>query len=263
MKTCIVLPSYNEKDNILLLIEDILKRDPQYFVCVVDDSSPDGTTEILATAFRERTEWGGRTQLIVRSKKDGRGGAIRDGFAWGYNSNQNFEAFVEMDCDFSHEPQAIATGLKLLEEGADVSLGVRYPDGIIIDWPITRRAFSFFANTLARTLMEGKITDYTNGFRFYKRSIVSLLLSQPQAHRGYIYLSETLSLLLKSGCSIALFPTIFKNRNRGVSNTTLKEIKSALTGIIDISWKYRFGKKLASANGKKAAIRKIKLDLKQ
>ena len=241
MKTLIVLPSYNERENIGRLIDAILALDPQYFVCVVDDSSPDGTHEFLSKEIKIRENWSSRVHLIVRKKKDGRGGAVRDGFKWGFAGPQNFEAFVEMDCDFSHEPQAIATGIHLLEEGADLSLGVRYPHGTIIDWPVSRRVFSWGANQLARTLMERAITDYTNGFRFYTRPMVSLLLQYPQKNKGYIYLSETLALFMREGSKISLFPITFKNRKRGVSNTNFKEIRGALSGIFKISWNYRFG----------------------
>lgn len=242
MKTLIVLPSYNESRNIIQLIDDILKRDPSHFVCVVDDSSPDGTAELVSEAIRKNPAWGDRTLLMVRSRKNGRGGAVRDGFAWGYRSHHNFEAFVEMDCDFSHEPKAIRTGLNQLKDGADVSLGVRYPDGVIIDWPVSRRIFSFFANTLTKIFITPSIPDYTNGFRFYTRNAVATLLSTPQVHKGYIYLSESLSLLLKAGLRINTFPTVFKNRKRGVSNTTFREISDAFKGIFSIAWKHRFKK---------------------
>lgn len=250
MKTCVVLPSYNESANIVVLIDTLLEQDPAFFVCIVDDSSPDGTADLLKKVISEKKSWAGRTNLIVRSKKDGRGGAVRDGFEWGYNSNHNFDAFIEMDCDFSHEPTATSIGIQALKEGADAAVGVRYPDGIIINWPFQRRIFSFFANTLARTLMEWEITDYTNGFRFYTKKTVALLLQNPQEHKGYIFLSETLSILLKSGATIFLFPTVFKNRDRGFSNTSIKEILNAFTGIIKISCKYRFDPEASRSNFK-------------
>jgi dolichol-phosphate mannosyltransferase len=158
---------------------------------------------------------------------------VRDGFAWGHANDKTIEAFVEMDCDFSHEPTAIPQGIRLLEQGAD--------DGPI-GWPLSRRVFSFFANSLARLLIDRKIYDYTNGFRFYKRDVVSFLLSAPQEHKGYIYLSESLSYLLKKGYRVSCFPIKFVNRKRGVSNTNLSEIKNAFFGILSISLKHRFKK---------------------
>ncbi len=238
----VVLPSYNEKENIVALMESILNLGQDYSVCVVDDSSPDQTSEIVRSAITEK-KWEDRTHLIVRSKKDGRGGAVRTGFDWGYASDKNFEIFIEMDCDFSHRPEAIPTGVHLLENGADVALGSRYPNGKIEGWPVKRHVLSFFANSLARTLIDFKICDYTNGFRFYSRRAVEELLKHTQKNRGYIYLSESLSQLLKANMKVASFPIHFRNRERGVSNTSLAEVKSAFVGIFGIAWHHRFPKK--------------------
>lgn len=147
-----------------------------------------------------------------------------------------------MDCDFSHDPQAIPTGLHLLESGADVALGVRYPNGTISGWPLRRRVFSFMANLLARVLICWTIPDYTNGFRFYSKDAIKVLLDRPQRHKGFIYLSESLVYLLLSGMKIKHFPIDFKNRERGVSNTTVKEVYNAFTGIFSIAWQYRLSK---------------------
>jgi len=238
----VVLPSYNEKENIVALMEAILNLGSDYSVCVVDDSSPDQTFEIVRAAITEKN-WQERAHLIVRSKKDGRGGAVREGFEWGYKSDKHFEVFIEMDCDFSHRPLAIPTGVYLLQNGADVALGCRYPNGKIEGWPVKRHVLSFFANTLARTLIDHKIYDYTNGFRFYSRRAVEELLKHTQKHRGYIYLSESLSQLLKAKMKVASFPIHFVNRERGVSNTSLSEVKSAFLGIFGIAWHHRFSKK--------------------
>src|SRR5882762_4189120 len=142
MRTLVVLPSYNESLNILALIEALLSLGPETTVCLVDDSSPDGTGELVEQAIRDKAGWKARVQLITRAKKDGRGGAVRAGFAWGRGSSLGFDAYVEMDCDFSHEPGAVPIGLQLLAAGNEVVIGARYPDGIIIGWPASRRVFS-------------------------------------------------------------------------------------------------------------------------
>jgi dolichol-phosphate mannosyltransferase len=237
MKALIVLPSYNERSNILELITAILSADGSHEVCVVDDSSPDGTAGAVAQASAERELFQKRVHLIVRSKKDGRGGAVRDGLAWGVAEGR-FEAFIEMDCDFSHEPSAIREGLALLASGYDVAIGARYPRGTIVGWPLVRRVFSFFANSLARALIDSSVNDYTNGFRFYRLSAVEALLAHEQRHKGYIYLSETMSILLRRGLQVASFPIYFKNRERGISNTSLREIRSALGGVLSIAWRH-------------------------
>jgi dolichol-phosphate mannosyltransferase len=238
MRPLVVLPSYNESENIRGLIDALLANDPAHHVCVVDDSSPDGTSPLVAKAIEGTAAWRDRVHLITRSKKDGRGGAVRDGFAWGLKSARQFDAFIEMDCDFSHEPAAIERGLALLAQGNEVVIGARYPDGTIIGWPLRRRVFSFFANQLARRLIEPSVADYTNGFRFYSRRAAEVLIARSQRHKGYVYLSESLSCLLREGMRVASFPIVFKNRERGVSNTGLREIYSALRGIFSIAWEH-------------------------
>jgi len=241
MNTLVVLPSYNESANIVEMIAAVLAVGPSLSVCVVDDSSPDGTSAVVEAAIDSRPGWTERVKLITRSKKDGRGGAVREGFAWGQKSAKSFGCYVEMDCDFSHEPTAIPEGLALREAGADVVIGARYPNGTIVGWPRSRRVFSFLANTLARTLIDWSISDYTNGFRFYSPRAVEILLHKPQRHRGYIYLSESLSYLLRAGMRVERFPIYFKNRERGVSNTSLREVRAALSGIVSIAWQHHRG----------------------
>ena len=209
------------------MVETILGLDSHYFVCIVDDSSPDRTSELVRSEIERRPEWRHRVHLIQRSKKDGRGGAVRDGFIWGLETEQDFKAYVEMDCDFSHDPKAIAQGLQLLGGGWDVAIGARYPKGIIVGWPASRRIFSFFANTLARILIEWSVPDYTNGFRSIRR--------RPSV-------SESLSQLLRAGLRVRHFPIRFVNRQRGVSNTNLQEISASLKAIFSIAWQHHFAK---------------------
>jgi dolichol-phosphate mannosyltransferase len=238
--TLVVLPSYNERLNIIDLTDAILGVDPANDVCIVDDSSPDGTAACVREAAASRPGWGQRVHLIVRDGKNGRGAAVREGFHWGV-ARSRYRVFVEMDCDFSHEPAALPQGLALLDQGYDVVIGSRYPDGRIIGWPASRRLLSFLANSLARLLIDRSITDYTTGFRFYRREIVQELLAHRQRHRGYIYLSETLSHVLRAKRKVGSFPICFRNRERGASNASLGEIWSSLHGIVAIAFVHRFG----------------------
>jgi dolichol-phosphate mannosyltransferase len=238
MKTLVILPSYNERENIVSLIEAILPVSSDINVCVVDDNSPDGTGKLL-DEFVASGKSQNRVHIIHRQKKDGRGGAVRDGMSWGFDEKAGYEAFVEMDCDFSHPPTDIAKGLLLLEQ-SDVVLGSRYPDGEIIGWPTSRKVLSFCANNLAKTLISGRISDYTNGFRFYNRRAAEALIRLPQKHKGYIYLSESLSYLLKRHFKIESFPIRFVNRERGVSNTNFREVSRSLLGIVQIGYDFHF-----------------------
>ncbi|MCB0378291.1 MAG: glycosyltransferase [Bdellovibrionales bacterium] len=238
MSALVVLPSYNESGNITDLIGSLLKLRKDLNICVVDDNSPDGTSQVVQKYKQNLPqESQSRLHLITRQKKDGRGGAVRDGFLWGLEQPQNFSAFIEMDCDFSHDPQHISEGLDLLKTH-DFVIGARYPKGKIIGWPITRKVLSRCSNFLTRVLIDWSVHDYTNGYRFYTRKAAQFLCEQPQRFKGYIYLSESLAFLLKKGFKGTSFPICFVNRKVGKSNTTLKEIFSAFTAIFQIAWAY-------------------------
>ena len=239
MSFLVVLPTYNESADVLQMIGTLLDTDAAAEVCVVDDSSPDGTSEIVAEAIAQRAGWGERVRLVTRQGKGGRGGAVREGFRLGLERAESYTAFVEMDCDFSHDPGDLAVGTALLARGWDVVIGARYPDGKIIGWPLRRRIFSRIANTVAQVAIVWSIPDYTNGFRFYDRRAVEAMLSEPQRHTGYIYLSETLAVCLRSGLTVASFPIVFRNRERGTSNSDLSEILEAARGILDVGFWYR------------------------
>lgn len=236
MKKLIILPTFNERENIISLIKAILAEDASFDVLVVDDNSPDKTFEEVQN-FINNGEHNDRVNLIVRDKKDGRGGAVRRGLEWAISTGK-YDAYVEMDCDFSHPPTDIKKGVELLKIN-DVVLGCRYPDGQIIGWPFKRKVLSYFGNFLARNLISRRITDYTGGFRFYNATSAAFLCSRPQKYKGYIYLSETLSYLLSQKFKIGAFPIIFVNRERGVSNTDFKEIFNSLKAIFLIGFEYK------------------------
>ena len=231
------LPSYNESENICYLINALLKQNLNIVICLVDDNSPDGTYNIVKNEFKKLINK--KIFLILRKKKDGRGGACWEGLKFLKKKVKNIKIFVEMDCDFSHSIKDFKKGIQIFDKNTDVLLGSRYPDGVIIDWPLQRRIFSYFSNLLTRFLLSRKIHDYTNGFRFYNLKAVSIMIKKKPLNKGYIYLSETLSMFLKKKLIIKSFPIKFVNRNRGQSNTNLNEIMSALTGIIKIAINYR------------------------
>jgi dolichol-phosphate mannosyltransferase len=242
MTTLIVLPSYNERLNIVELTDAILDVDAGNEVCIVDDSSPDGTAAAVEEAKASRPRWADRVHMIVRDKKDGRGGAVRAGFEWGL-ARQRYDAFVEMDCDFSHDPRVLPDGLALLQSGCDVVIGSRYPNGTVENTPFNRRALSRLSNVLARILISRKVDDYTTGYRFYRPAIVKELLGYEMKNRGYIYLSETISHVLRAGHKVGSFPICYRNRERGVSNTSIAEVWSSLRGIVSIGIAHRFGRR--------------------
>lgn len=242
LKSLVILPTFNEKDNIAPLISTLLKADFPLDICVVDDSSPDGTLDVIRRYLQDHPTLKSRVHLIVRPEKCGRGKAIRDGFMWGIHQEKTYDVFIEMDCDFSHDPQFLSRGVSLLQEGSDVAVGSRYPNGIIAGWPLHRKILSVFANLLAQLLISKSIYDYTSGFRFYRRHAVAYLLDRPQCYTGYIYLSETLAHLLKGRFRIRCFPITFMNRIKGKSNLSWTEVARSFTAILKIAWNYHYGK---------------------
>ena len=134
-------------------------KDSKNFVVVVDDNSPDNTISLIKI-FLEKKEYKNRVHLIKRPNKLGRGSAVLYGFKWGLDHLEDVNIFIEMDCDFSHSPDDICKGVELIKK-YNIVIGARYPNGKIINWPITRRIFSYFANQLIRLLINRKIYDYT------------------------------------------------------------------------------------------------------
>jgi dolichol-phosphate mannosyltransferase len=235
MQALIVIPTYNESENICNL-------NSNFSVLVVDDNSPDNTFGILNSFIEDNTQkFENRLSVVKRNEKNGRGGAVWHGFLIGLKDN--FDVFIEMDADFSHDPKYLQDGIELIKHGADVVIGARYPNGKIIDWPFKRRLFSWLANFLCRSLISFKIYDYTNGYRFYNRGFVANYASRDFLFYGYINLSETISLAIKNKLAIKSFPITFINRKIGASNTNFSELVSSFFAIFILSWKFWFDKK--------------------
>ncbi len=233
-KSLIVIPTKNEKANIAFMIKSVLKYMPQSTVIVVDDNSRDHTADEVRKFSKDR-----RVKLIVRKSKKGRGGAVLDGFKWGY-INGSFDYFFEMDADFSHDPKDLPRLLEKLKSGFDVVIGSRYlPESKIINWGWKREFFSKYANLYTRRILKVPIHDFTNGYRAYKRDIVGSFLFRKMITSGYIVLSEFIYIAYLSGKKIGKIPIVFVNRVRGESNLTLKEIISAMYGVIKLRIKYK------------------------
>ena len=148
-----------------------------------------------------------------------------------------------MDCDYSHHPKYLANGIGLIADENDVVLASRYPNGQTIGWPLRRVILSFVSNLICRIMIKWNIGDYTNGYRFYSKKSVNILLKSNMIHKGYINLSESLAILLKHESKIDSFPITFINRQEGKSNTDFKELINSLIAIFQISFRFWFGRK--------------------
>jgi len=229
----IVIPTFNERDNLPSLVEALLSLPHCLDIVVVDDSSPDGTGE-LADDLAAQEE---RLSVIHRSGKGGRGSACIAGFKYALQ-NSDAPLIIEMDADFSHHPRYISQLLSAAEE-FDVVIGSRYlRDSRIVDWGPGRRIFSRLANLFARAMLRVPISDYTNGYRCYRRQVLEALDLESIGTTGYIVLSETAIMLHQAGARFGEIATVFVNRKRGSSNTTRAEIMDAFTSMWDLRRRY-------------------------
>jgi len=225
----IIIPSYNDLDNIPLVVTGIYAVVPHVHIIIVDDSTQVEKTKLagLKTAFPKLV-------IIERAKKSGRGSAVLDGFRKALENKQI--AFVlEMDADTSHDPKDLEKFLASAQK-ADMILGSRYlPDSRIINWPLQRVIMSRIINKFfLRFLLQLPITDYTNGYRMYNRRAAEYLLTITLHETGFLLLSETAYRLKHAGFTIAEVPITFTDRKYGKSSVTFFDLIENLTGAFRI-----------------------------
>jgi dolichol-phosphate mannosyltransferase len=237
-KVAIIIPAYNESNNILRLIKKI-----NYYlkstIVIVDDSNNDFTKKILSKTKIKNIIY------IKRTKKLGRGSAVIEGFKKIFH-NKQFKYFVEMDADLSHNPKELKRNLNTLhEKKIDLLIGSRYlKRSLIINWPLKRRIFSILSNYLIKTLFRLDVNDCTNGFRFYSRRSVKSLLKKRYINQDFIMLTEIILFLSKKKYKIVEVKSIFKNRTKGSSTINIKLILISLYYIIKLFIIKKFNAKL-------------------
>ncbi len=225
-KVLIVIPTYNERDNIKRLIEEILGIDPGYYILVVDDKSPDGTWEMVRDLEKQNPQ----VKLLLREGPRGRGLAGIDGFRYALDLGADY--IIEMDADFSHHPRYIPDLLKGLEN-ADFVLGSRFvPGGKDIERGIHRKLISKLANGYARWLMGVKIRDCTSGFRAYRRQTLEGIKISEITTWGPAVLSDILYRIQLKGYSMAEVPITFYERSAGQSTLTARILLEGLWNIL-------------------------------
>jgi len=221
-KKSVVIPTFNERDNIGTLIAQVLEQDPEIEVLVVDDRSPDGTGRIVAEIAREQ----GRVHLLERERRDGLGPAYRDGFAWVLGHGA--EIVVQMDADFSHAPTMLP---KFFEQiaGCDLVLGSRYLDGItVVNWPIERLLISYFGNWYVRRVTGLPVRDATGGFKCWTRAALENVGLSRVRSNGYAFQIEMTYRAWRRGLRVKEIPIIFMDRTVGDSKMTLRISMEAL-----------------------------------
>lgn len=209
--TLVVVPTYNEAAGIEVLLDRVLAADPHLRILVVDDSSPDGTAELV----RRRAAGEPRIELLVRSAKQGLGRAYVAGFRQGLEGT--FERFVEMDADLSHDPDDLPRLIRATEH-ADLVIGSRYLRGGRVEgWSRRRHLLSFAANTYARTLLGFGVRDSTSGFRCYRRGALETLDLDAIASQGYAFQVEMAFRIHRAGLRVTELPITFRERSSGRS----------------------------------------------
>ena len=218
MRALVVLPAYNEAENVLLLAEEIFQQAPTVEILVVDDNSPDGTGDMVAAAGKSEA----RLHLLQREGKLGLGSAYLAGFRYGLE--HGYDMVLTMDCDFSHHPRYLPDVLAGMDEH-DMMIGSRYvPGGGVANWPLHRRFLSRFANLYTRVLLRLPVKDCTAGFRCYHRRVLEHVDPFGVKSSGYSFLEEMVMRVHRAGFRIGETPILFEDRERGVSKISKSEI---------------------------------------
>jgi dolichol-phosphate mannosyltransferase len=227
----VIVPTFNERENIARLIDNVLARDPRLDVLVVDDGSPDGTADIVDGIIAGT----GRVNILRRPRKMGLGTAYVAGFRWALE--REYDYVFEMDADFSHDPQQLPEFLKAIQS-ADLVLGSRYRDGKIsvVNWPMARLILSYFANVYARWVTGLQVWDATGGFKCFRRSVLEAIDLNKVRSNGYAFQIEMSYRAFKRGFRIVEIPIVFTDRTEGQSKMSKMIVREAVWMVWRLRW---------------------------
>jgi len=235
-KALVVIPTYNEIQNLPRIVPEVLAQDPRIEILVVDDGSPDGTGALadgLAAADP-------RVHVLHRSKKEGLGRAYLAGFRWALERDYQF--IFEMDADFSHDPKFLPGFLAAIED-ADLVLGSRYKDGVnVINWPMSRLLLSKGANLYSHWVTGLPLTDSTGGFKCFRRGVLEALNLDAVHSNGYAFQIEVSFRAWKRGFRIVEIPIVFVDRVEGHSKLSKKIVREAIWMVWFLRLKAMFGR---------------------
>ena len=226
-RTLVIIPTYNELENLPLILGRVRKARPEAHVLVVDDGSPDGTG---ALADEYAAAEPGHVHVMHRSAKDGLGAAYLAAFAWGLE--RGYTVLVEMDADGSHAPEQLYRLLDAIDHGADLAIGSRYVDGgTVRNWPWRRLALSRTANTYARILLGVGIHDITAGYRAYRCEVLEKLDLATVESKGYCFQVDLTWRAITNGFTVVEVPITFTERELGVSKMSGSNIREAMVKV--------------------------------
>jgi dolichol-phosphate mannosyltransferase len=235
----VIIPTYNEKENIEKMIRKVFSLPHDFHVLIIDDGSPDGTASIVKSLMQEFT---GKLFLEERTGKLGLGTAYIHGFKWALA--RNYEFIFEMDCDFSHNPDDLLhLYTACSQEGADMSIGSRYIKGAnVVNWPIGRVIMSYYASVYVRIITGIHVMDTTAGFVCYRKKVLQTIDLDRIRFIGYAFQIEMKFTAWKHGFRIIEVPIIFTDRTEGTSKMSKGIFKEAILGVIQMKWKSFFRK---------------------
>ena len=229
----IIIPTYNEKENVERMIRKVFSLSFSFHVLIVDDGSPDGTADIVKRLMQEFSD---RLFIEERKGKLGLGTAYIHGFKWALA--RKYEYIFEMDCDFSHNPEDLIRLREACVNGADVAIGSRYvKDGKIENWPQGRVLMSYFASVYVRIVLFVPIHDTTAGFKCYKRNVLERIHFNEIKFVGYAFQIEMKYTAYKLGFKIVEVPITFTDRTEGVSKMSKGIFKEAFWGVLQMRFK--------------------------
>jgi dolichol-phosphate mannosyltransferase len=241
LKAFVIIPTYNERDNIVRLSGEILQQHPALQILFVDDNSPDGTGKIADDLARSD----GRIHVIHRAGKLGLGSAYRDGFKSALQMGADY--LIEMDADFSHDPAILPVFLETIQS-CDLVVGSRYLNGVsVVNWPIRRLILSYFASVYTRFVTGLNLKDCTSGFKCFRRSAIEAIDLDKVRSDGYSFQIEMNYRCKEKGFRIVEVPIIFIDRHAGTSKMSKKIVREAIFMV----WKLKLGSVLSHLTGGK------------
>jgi dolichol-phosphate mannosyltransferase len=238
VKKIVLIPTYNEKENIQSIITTVMTVSAGYHILVIDDGSPDGTATIVKSLMNQFTD---RLFIEERSGKLGLGTAYIHGFKWAIKNQYDY--IIEMDADFSHNPNDLDRLIEACEQGADVSVGSRYvKGGATENWPMDRLIYSKGGSAYTRIITGMPVKDPTAGFVCYKNKVLAAIDLDKVNFIGYAFQIEMKFASWRLGFKIKEVPILFIDRKIGVSKMSKGIIKEAILGVLNMQWQYITGK---------------------
>lgn len=231
----IIIPTFNEKENIEKIIRRVLSLPHDFNILVIDDGSPDGTADIVKNL---QGEFAGKLHIEERKGKLGLGTAYIHGFKWAIEQQYNF--IFEMDADFSHNPDDLIRLKEACINGADLAIGSRYIKGVnVVNWPMSRVLMSYFASVYVRLVTGIGIQDATAGFKCYRRIVLQTIDLDRISFVGYAFQIEMKFTTIQHGFKVVEVPIIFTDRTEGTSKMSTRIFREAFLGVIEMkvgSW---------------------------